>query len=68
MHIGNNVTKCLWKIIYERNIKGKFDKVISDIEQVNIMQHLTQCYSDGKLANLPWLLPKKKIDVVKEII
>ena len=32
------------------------------------MQYLINCYSDGKLTNLPWLLTEQESDVVKEVI
>ena len=55
INIGKNVTKCLWKLIDGSN-KEKNSRIISDIEEANVMQHLTHFYSDGKSTNLPWLL------------
>ena len=68
MHIGKNVTECLWKLIDGRNNKEKNAKVISDIQDSNSLQHLTHSYGNGNSTNLPWLLTEQESSVVKEIV
>ena len=46
----------------------KKSKVISSIEESNIMQHLTHFYHDRNPTNLPWLLTDQESDIVKEVI
>ena len=48
--------------------RGKKSKVISSIEESNIMQHLTHFYHDRNPTNLPWLLTDQESDIVKEVI
>lgn len=67
MHIRKNVTKSLWKIIDGRSNKDKIAKIISDILEANVMQHLSRYFSDGP-TNLIWLLTVQKSKVVNEVI
>lgn len=68
MHIAKSFLDFLWKVIDGRNNKEKIYKVISDIEEANIMQHLTHFYGNGQQTRLPWLLVEKQSVVVKEVI
>jgi len=44
---------------------GKIAKINSAMEEANAMQHLTHCYSDGQMKNIPWLLTEQESDVLK---
>ena len=60
MHIGNNITETLWKILDGRRDKEKLAKIYSDIHDSNhAMKNIIESNSNGDKINasaLPWLL------------
>ena len=72
MHIKNNTTKLLWKILDGRTDKERIEKICSDIQEANhtLQSVIINSNGDGREQNisLPWLLIEKQRNVVKEVI
>ena len=66
MHIGKNVTKTLWRIVYERSDKEKLVKICTDIQEANhALQNVIYSNSYGHRNNLPWLFTEQESNFLK---
>jgi hypothetical protein len=72
MHIGENITKLLWRILDGRTGKERIGKICCDIQEANhtLKSVIINYNSDGHEQNtsLPWLLPDQRSNIVKEVI
>jgi hypothetical protein len=72
MHIKNNTTKLLWKILDGRTDKERIGNICSDIQEANhaLQSVIINSNGDGREQNisLPWLLIEQQSLVVKEVI
>ena len=72
MHIGNNVTKTLWKLLELRREKDKVVKSCKDIQERNhAMKDVIQFHSNGEQVNInsiPSMFMEKQRNVVKEVM
>jgi hypothetical protein len=68
MHIGNNVTKMLWRILDGRRDKEKNSKICSDIQEANhAMINIIDLNKTNEVDrnSLPWLFKEDESNVIK---
>ena len=72
IHIGENVTKTLWKILDGRPYKDQIVKICSDIEESNhVMKNYIRSNNNGDQIDtsaLSWLLSEQQSNAIKEVI
>jgi hypothetical protein len=72
MHIENNITELLWRILDGRTNKERIGKICCDIQEANnaLQSVIINSNGDGHEHNtsLPWLLMEKQRNIVKEAI
>ena len=72
MHIGNNVTKTLWRILELRREKDKIVKACKYIQEGNhAMKDIIQFHSNGDQININsilWMFMEQQSNVVEEVM
>jgi hypothetical protein len=72
MHIRQNITELLWRILDGRTNKERIGKICCDIREANHTLQSVIINSNGngheQNISLPWLLTEKQRNIVKEVI
>ena len=72
MHIGNNATKTLWRLLEVRRHKEKIVRFFKDIQEGNhAMKYVIQFHSNRGQVNInsiPWMFTEQQSNVVKEVM
>ena len=72
MHIKNNVTETLWRLLELRSNKEKIVKFCKDIQEGNHAMKYIILFHRNEVQNninsIPWMLMEKQSNVVKEVM